>query len=76
MLGLFLLGFVSKKVKGLYALIGTVFGLILIAWISFSGQTIFHNYMTIVLGTLTIFIIGLLLTLFFSGRKNALKTKL
>jgi len=69
MLGLFLLGYVSRKVKSLYALIGAVCGLILITWISFSGQTIFHNYMTIVLGTLTIFIVGLLLTALFT-KKN------
>jgi SSS family solute:Na+ symporter len=66
MLGLFLLGYMSRKVKSLYAMIGAVCGLLLIAWISFSGQTIFHNYMTIVLGTLTIFIVGLILTGLFS----------
>ncbi len=72
MLGLFLLGYMSRKVKSLYAMIGSICGLLLIAWISFSGQTIFHNYMTIVLGTLTIFIVGLSLTGLFSKRNKKL----
>jgi SSS family solute:Na+ symporter len=63
MLALFLLGYISKKTKGVYALIGTVCGVSFIAWITFSGQTIFHSYMTIVLGTFTIFSIGFLLSL-------------
>jgi len=60
MLGLFLLGYISKNVKGAYALVGTICGVSLIAWMTFSGQTIFHNYLTIVFGTLTIFCVGLL----------------
>jgi len=63
MLGLFLLGFISRKAKNVYALIGAVFGVALISWITFSGQTIFHNYLTIVLGTITIFFVGLLLSI-------------
>jgi SSS family solute:Na+ symporter len=68
MLGLFLLGYMSRKVKGAFALTGVISGVILIAWISFSKQTIFHNYMTIVLGTLTIFIVGMVLTMLFSKK--------
>ncbi len=64
MLGLFLLGYISKKTKGVYALIGTVCGVALISWMTFSGQSIFHSYLTIVLGTLTIFCVGLLLSIF------------
>lgn len=75
MLGLFLLGFITHKVKGAYALVGVVAGVIVIAWISFSGQTIFHSYMTIVLGTLTIFILGMLLTALFGGRKKEISSK-
>lgn len=63
MLGLFLLGYVSKKVKNVYALIGTVCGVSLISWMTFSGQTIFHSYLTIVFGTITIFCVGLLLSM-------------
>lgn len=73
MLGLFLLGYVSKKVKNVYALVGTVCGVALISWMTFSGQTIFHSYMTIVLGTVTIFCVGFLLSItmpkFFKNRK-------
>ena len=63
MLGLFLLGYISTNVKGKYALVGTICGIILIAWISLSGQTVFHNYMTIVLGTIVIFCIGFFLSI-------------
>ncbi len=63
MLGLFLLGFISKQTKSTAALIGVVVGVVLIAWISLSGQSIFHTYLTIVLGTLVIMIIGLSITL-------------
>lgn len=68
MLGLFLLGYMSRKVKGAFALTGVISGVILIAWTSFSKQTIFHNYMTIVLGTLSIFIVGMVLTMLFSKK--------
>jgi len=68
MLGLFLLGFVSKKVRSLHALIATGCGLVIIAWIGLSGQTVFHNYLTIVLGTLGIFLVGLVLTALFRKR--------
>ncbi|MDR2917299.1 MAG: sodium:solute symporter [Tannerella sp.] len=75
MLGLFLLGYISKNVKGTYALVGTVCGVALISWMTFSGQTMFHSYLTIVFGTLTIFCVGLLLSLLFSkiSKKNAAK---
>lgn len=63
MLGLFLLGYISKNVKGAYALVGAICGVALIAWMTFSGQTIFHSYLTIVFGTLTIFCVGLLLSM-------------
>jgi len=63
MLGLFLLGYISKNVKGAYALVGAICGVAFIAWMTFSGQTIFHSYLTIVFGTLTIFCVGLLLSM-------------
>lgn len=62
MLGLFLLGFISHKVKRTAALIGVIAGVIVISWMSMSGQTILHTYLTIVVGTLTIFSIGFMLT--------------
>lgn len=60
MLGLFLLGYVSKKTKGVPALIGVVLGVALISWMTLSGQSYFHNYLTIVFGTILIFIVGFL----------------
>jgi SSS family solute:Na+ symporter len=74
MLGLFLLGFLSKKVTGTYALIGTVCGVSLIAWMTLSGQTIFHSYLTIVFGTLAIFCVGLLLSMVLPGFIKRKKT--
>ena len=61
MLGLFLLGYLSQKVKNIHALIGVIAGLILISWMTFSEQTQFHSYLTIVFGTGTIFIVGFML---------------
>lgn len=63
MLGLFLLGYFSFKtnsIKSSHALMGVIAGVVLIAWLSLSGQTIFHNYLAIVFGTIIIFIIGFL----------------
>jgi SSS family solute:Na+ symporter len=61
MLGLFLLGYLSRKVKRGAALTGAVCGVSLIGWMTLSGQTIFHHYMVTVLGTLTIFCVGFLI---------------
>ena len=73
MVGLFLLGFFSKKTKNAPAVIGVVLGLLVIIWMSlspicFTGnmeafKNPFHNYMTIVFGTMTIFFTGFLLSL-------------
>lgn len=60
MLGLFLLGYLSKKTNGRAALVGVVCGVILIAWMSLSVQELFHNYLTIVFGTVLIFVVGFL----------------
>jgi len=69
MLGLFLLGYMAHRVKGSQALVGAVAGVALIAWLSLSGQTIFHGYLTIVFGTLTIFCVGLLISFCVPKRK-------
>lgn len=73
MLGLFILGYFSKKVSNLQAIIAVVTGLLVIIWMSlspvyFSGpleylQNPFHSYLTIVVGTLVIFLTGFLLTI-------------
>jgi solute:Na+ symporter, SSS family len=71
MLGLFLLGFLTKNVKNNAAITGVIAGVIVIGWMSLSPiffkssellkyASPFHNYLSIVFGTTTIFIIGFL----------------
>jgi len=71
MLGLFLLGITSKQTKNHEALIATMIGVAVIIWMTFSTQlpdeyaflkSPFHKSMIIVIGTLSIFLIGLVLT--------------
>jgi len=72
MLGLFLLGVFSKARNVRGAIIGVLLGLLVILWLSvsdflFGPDTIalrFHTYLTIVIGTLTIFLTGFLIGLF------------
>jgi SSS family solute:Na+ symporter len=72
MLGLFLLGYFSKKAKNISAVLGVVTGVIVIAWMSLSSLVFqsaeykkyvspFHNYLSIVFGTMAIFLVGFLL---------------
>jgi SSS family solute:Na+ symporter len=77
MLGLFLLGLISRQTKNAEALTATIIGIVVILWMTFSdkisGQYQFlrsplHKNMIIVVGTLTIFLAGLLLTKL-KGRK-------
>lgn len=69
-LGLFLLGMVSRHAGKPAAVTGVLIGLVVIAWMSL-GELIevpptlrnpLHGNMTIVVGTLTIFLVGLLVT--------------
>jgi len=69
MLGLFLLGYVTRRTKAIHALIGAILGVGLIAWMSLSKQTIFHSYLTIVFGTIVIFLVGFLVS-FIITKKN------
>ncbi len=71
MLGLFLLGMVAKKAKNAEAILGTIIGILVIVWMSLSKhfpesmqhlKNPLHVNMTIVVGTLTIFLVGLLAT--------------
>ena len=71
MLGLFLLGMISRQTRNTEALTATIIGLVVIVWMTFSGQipeqyaylrSMFHPNMIMVVGTLTIFLAGLLLT--------------
>lgn len=81
MLGLFLLGYFSRRVENVHAIIGVVVGLMVIIWMSISPQIFtgalepyqnpLHDYMTIVVGTLIIFLVGFLLaTIPYLNRKE------
>ena len=71
MLGLFLLGLISRKAKNAEAVTAVIIGIIVILWMTFSdrlsGEYSFlksplHKNMIIVVGTLAIFLTGLLMT--------------
>jgi SSS family solute:Na+ symporter len=73
MLGLFLLGLISKQSKNHEAIIATIIGILVIIWMTFSPllpveyeylRNTLHYNMIIVVGTLTIFLVGVLLTRF------------
>ena len=68
MLGLFLLGYLSRRARGVHALCGVLSGLLVIAWISawhWLGlpDPGLHEFLAIVLGTTTIFVVGFTLSL-------------
>lgn len=67
MLGLFLLGMISRTAGNFEAKLATVIGIIIILWMTFSFmlpenlsaiRNPFHLNMVIVVGTLTIFLVG------------------
>jgi solute:Na+ symporter, SSS family len=71
MLGLFLLGYFSRKINNSAALTGVIAGVIVIGWMSLSPLFFnsgnlqkfanpFHSYLSIVFGTTTIFVVGFL----------------
>lgn len=80
MLGLFLLAFLSKKVRNIDAVIGVIIGVIVIMWMSLSplyfteGNNLLafrsplHSNLTIVLGTLVIFLFGFISLKFVKGK--------
>ena len=76
MLGLFLLGYLSHRVTNIHALIGVLSGFAVIAWIS-AWEWLglpdpgLHSYLAIVLGTMTIFIVGFGAGLLFSRKCKA-----
>ena len=72
MLGLFLLGFISRKARKIDAVIGVIAGFLVIVWMSlgplyFNSDNLlvfrspFHSNLTIVIGTLVIFLTGFLI---------------
>lgn len=71
MLGLFLLGMISRRTKSAEAFTAVLIGIVVILWMTFSVRlpdkyaflrNPFNSNMVIVIGTLTIFLAGLLLT--------------
>jgi len=81
MLGLFLLGFISKRSRNIDAVIGVIIGVLIIIWMSLSplyfteGSTLafrspFHTNLTIVFGTLAIFLVGFLTVKFVAKKKS------
>ncbi len=81
MLGLFLLGFIAKKVNNTSAVIGVIAGVLVIGWMSlsplfFTGPRLlkyashFHGYLSIVFGTSAIFIVGFLCSGLFFRKKS------
>jgi SSS family solute:Na+ symporter len=71
MLGLFLLGQIARKAKNAAAVTGVIVGLGVICWMSLSPRlegplaqyrSPFHSFLVIVIGTLTILLVGLLVS--------------
>ncbi len=71
MLGLFLLGLISKRADNAAAIVAVICGILLILWLSLSQTDLWpatligmanplHSFMTIVLGTSTIVLLGVL----------------
>ena len=75
MLGLFLLGFVSRRTRNTEAVIAVVVGVLLILWLSVPQWAPVpipvHSFLTIVLGTSAIFLTGFLLTQVFGRTEIA-----
>ena len=74
MLGLFLLGYLSRRVRNIDAAIGVICGVIVIGWIS-AAQWLglpasgVHEYLAIVFGTIVIFLVGFLCAKLFNRKK-------
>ena len=73
MLGLFLLGLISRRAKNPAAMTGVAIGILVIVWMTFSPQwkgdlarfrSPFHNLLITVIGTLAILLTGLLVSRF------------
>ena len=85
-LGLFLLGYFAKNVKQLEAGIGVIIGVLVIGWMSLTPLLItegdwlafrnpIHTNLTIVVGTLVIFLTGFLISLFLNKKRNKPRVK-
>jgi SSS family solute:Na+ symporter len=67
MLGLFLLGMISRRAKNTAAVSGVLTGVVVIFWMALL-QSAFHNYLTIVFGTLSILLVGLMVGIVTGGK--------
>lgn len=78
MLGLFLLAIFSKHKNVVGAILGVITGVLVILWLSLSNVFLgeeaignsFHSYLTIVMGTAAIFLVGFLVSLFINNHKK------
>ena len=75
-LGLFLLGLIVKRANNVAAAAGVLVGLLVIAWITLTAINLpdgvkpaIHGNLTIVIGTLSIFLVGLAVSRFTEERK-------
>ncbi|SFC45997.1 solute:Na+ symporter, SSS family [Zunongwangia mangrovi] len=82
-LGLFLLGFLSRKIKKIEATIAVIIGILVIAWMSLTPVFVtsekwilfknpLHTNLTIVVGTIVIFLSGFLLNILLHNKNNGL----
>ncbi len=82
MLGLFLLGLISRRARNPQAITAVAVGIVLILWLSLSRSDIWpaslsdwsnplHSFMTIVLGTSSIVLVGVLTAQFASGHQES-----
>ena len=85
MLGLFLLGLISKRARNPQAVLAVIVGILLIMWLSLSPTELWperlvdwtnplHSFMTIVLGTSSIVLVGTLAASITSRQQDASKT--
>ncbi len=79
MLGLFLLGLISKRAGNPAAVTAVVAGVLVILWMSLTPgaeawpeplRSPFHSFMTVVVGTLVILLVGLGVSRFFASRSR------
>ncbi len=81
MLGLFLMAYMVRKAKNIYAVIGVISGVLVILWMSLSPvyftegawiqfRSPFHANLTIVIGTTVIFLVGFILSILVSGSRS------
>lgn len=81
MLGLFILAIFSQRKNVLGAILGVVVGVVVILWLSLSNVFLgegaignsFHSYLTIVMGTVAIFLVGFLVSLLSSKKESNIK---